>query len=211
VRFDACRKRIWFDQLRDRGLAQGKEPMTAAREERTWLEVMLMYEDFSTGLRARREFDAVASLLKLEVDFRVNFWRFDLLREPVLFDWATEEAAQADMVFLSAHGPNDLPAAIDFWLQRWLARRIGEPCALSVVLDHSARDTVATNRLLEELRAMAGPAGVDVFLGAADAPQKGWGAAVQEIQGYAETRVGMLEETLRPSALGSQRHFGINE
>jgi len=59
--------------------------------------VLLVYEDFSTGLRARQTFEEVASQLELDADFEVNLWRFDLLRESALRERAAIEAAKADM------------------------------------------------------------------------------------------------------------------
>ena len=182
-----------------------------APEERRWLDVLLMYQDISTGLRARRLLDHVAISLKLEVDFRVSLWKFDLLREPALLEQATEEAAKADLVFFSAHGPRDVPAAVNLWFQRWLGRKTGEPCALPVLLDLNSRDTAATNLLLETLRALAGPAGVDVFFDPADTPLAEWAAIDQDLRRRAETRTELLEKMPHRMESPSHRDWGINE
>ena len=113
---------------------------TPAREEKPGLDVMLMNEDFSTGLRARGLLDEVVNSLILEVDFQANLWRFDLLDEPALLELAANEAAKADIVFVSAHVQHDLPASIYLWFKQWLVRKGCEPCALAVVLDPSTEE-----------------------------------------------------------------------
>ena len=94
------------------------------------LDVLVVYEDFGTGLRARRALDQTAQQLTVEADLQVNMWSFGLLRAPALYEQAANEAAEADIVFVSAHGPDELPASLKLWVQRWLARKGGGPCAM---------------------------------------------------------------------------------
>jgi len=183
----------------------------AAGEGRQWLDVLLMDEDFSTGLRARRLLDEVVNSLNLEIDSRANLWRFDLLGEPALLELAADEAAKADIVFVSAHGQHDLPAAIHSWFKQWLARKGSEPCALAVVLDPSTKEAPERNRMLEALGTVGAPAGVEVFVHAAEAPESHWESAVQDIHWRGETRMAVLEEMLHRAELSSYREWGINE
>jgi hypothetical protein len=192
-------------------LKTGNRGGAPAREARPGLDVLLMYEDLSTGLRARRLLDEVVTSLNLEVDFQANLWRFDLLGEPALLELAADEAAKADIVFVSAHGQHDLPAAIHLWFKQWLARKGREPCALAVVLDPSTKEAPARNRILEALGAVGGPAGVEVFVHAAVAPESHWESAVQDIHWRAETQTAVLEEMLHRAELSSYREWGINE
>jgi hypothetical protein len=48
------------------------------------LDVMVVYEDFGTGLRARRALHQTAQQLAVEADLHVNLWNFGLLGEPLL-------------------------------------------------------------------------------------------------------------------------------
>jgi hypothetical protein len=184
---------------------------TAVREERPSLEVLLMYEDFSTGLRARRLLDEVVDSLHLEVDFQAELWRFDLLREPELLNRASDEAARADMVFLSAHGDNPLPPAVHLWLDRWRTRKGSDPCALAVVLDSTPEEAPVRNRIVETLGTFAGPAGVDVFVQTGEESPAGWESAVEDIRRRAETRTELLDEMMRQVELSPYREWGINE
>jgi hypothetical protein len=188
-----------------------KRDEVVVREEKRELEVLLMYEDFGTGLRARRLLDGVVNSLDLEVDFRVNLWRLDLLREPALLQRATVEAAHADMVFLAVHGENELPAAVHLWLNRWLEHKGSEPCALAVVLDPASEEAPARSRAMEALNTVARLTGVDLFVQAAQPPPTEWESAVQDIQRRAVTRTGLLDEMLHRQELSSHRDWGINE
>src|SRR5215472_3208286 len=97
-----------------------------------WLNAVVVYEDFATGLRARRTLEGLTQPLKADLGVRLNLWRFDLLREPPLRERVAQEAAEADVVFLSAHGRAELPVAVQQWLEDWFCRKGPEPCALAV-------------------------------------------------------------------------------
>jgi hypothetical protein len=188
-----------------------KDRETAVGEARARLHVLLAYEDFSTGLRARQAFEPVARQIEVDADFNVTLWNFDLLREPVLIERAATEAAKADIVFLSAHGQGELPGAVDSWLKQWFERRGAEPCALVVLLDTEAGDTEAPNRTWEALRATALAAGLDVFRPAPEALQTERAPAVDEITRPLETRTALPAHLLRSVELSPYWDWGINE
>ena len=185
------------------------ESEAAIGEGRQWLSVLLIYEDFSTGLRAKLLCDQVVNSLKLEVDFRVSLWRFDILREPALLERATDEAAKADIVFLSAHGPSDLPTAINLWFNQWLERRRDEPCALVVPLDVNAQDSAVAAQVIGWLQAAAGPKGVTVFPHFGEPPPSEGDLTIEAIHRRAHTKTATLDDIQRWP--GSNSHFGINE
>jgi hypothetical protein len=127
------------------------------------LEVLVLYEDFGTGLRAKHTFDGTMQRLAFDADVHVKLWRFDLLGEPALYDQAASEASEADIVFVSAHGQGELPVSVTWWLQQWLVRKGGEPCALAVSLDAGAGETPTAAEMLRAVRGIAERAGVELF------------------------------------------------
>ncbi|HWV99007.1 MAG TPA: hypothetical protein VNZ64_04865 [Candidatus Acidoferrum sp.] len=177
------------------------------------LDVLLVYEDFSTGLRARRAFEKVACQLKLDADFKLGLWKFDLLREQALLERVATEAAQADIVLLSAHGPDELPEAAHTWFELWFERRGGEPCALVVLLDTLAGDTAKAHQAWEPLRAAALAAGLDVFLHPAEELQTERQSALDETRPHPESRAALMDlgESLQRAEPPPYRHWGINE
>jgi hypothetical protein len=174
------------------------------------LDVLLVYEDAGTGLRAKQALDQTMLRLAVDTDVHVNAWRFELLREPALHQQAVNEAAEAEIVFFSAHGSEELPATVSLWFQHWLARRGGEPCALVVSLDTRERETPTANQMVVELSGMARRAGVDVFLHLEEA-QVERVPALEEVQRRAELRTALLGEILRQAERHSYRDCGINE
>ena len=171
------------------------------------VNALLVYEDVATGLRAKRALDQAMLRMAVDTDVHVNAWRFDLLREPALHQQAVEEAAEAEIVFFSAHGCEELPATVSLWFQQWFACRGGvEPRALVVSLDLVERETPAANQMLRELRQMARLAGVDVFLHLEEAQTES-----EPALGDVWHRTELLEEALRQAERHSYRNCGINE
>jgi hypothetical protein len=178
----------------------------APGEARARLDVLLVYEDLSTALRARQAFEQVRR--QIEIDAEVDLWRFDLFREPALLEWAATDAAKADIVFLSAHGQGELPGTANLWLEQWFERRDGGPCALVVLPDTPAGDTAAANQRWEALRAAAVAAGVDMFLHAAEARQPERQSTLDETRLRPETRGALAEGILHGVERHSYRHPG---
>jgi hypothetical protein len=187
------------------------EGKAAAGEAIGGVEVLLVYEDLSTGLRAREAFERVARQLELEADFEVELWKFDLLREPALLELAANDAATADIVFLSAHGQGELPGTVHLWLGHWLERRVGAPCALVILTDTLAGAPATANQRLEGFCARAMAAGVDVFLHAAEESPTERQPVPDQIHPHAETRIALTDELLHSVELHPYRHWGINE
>ncbi len=175
------------------------------------LSVLLVYEDLSTGLRARRAFEETARRLASEADFNVDLWKFDLLREPVLLQWATKAAADADIIFLSAHGYGELPHAVDLWLKRWLESRGGGPCALVVLLDQEAGDNAAATQALQGLHARALAGGVEIFLQAGGTLRTQQPSTLVDVQRDAKATAIIPGESHREFERHSYRDWGINE
>jgi hypothetical protein len=188
--------------------SHGGTPAGAATDS---LSVLLVYEDLTTGLRARRAFEAAVQQPELEADFSVDLWRFDLLREPALLRMAANQASKADIVFLSAHGYGVLPAAVDLWLRQWLEQRGGEPSALVVLLDDVSGEDAAANQALRALRARAVAAGAEVFLQAGELFQAQRPFAFDDLQRHPEAVTMMPEQSQGELERHAHRDWGINE
>ena len=138
-------------------------PSVVTAKERLRLHVIIIYEDFRTGLQGRQVVEEVARRLHFEVDLVFTLWRLDTLLEPEMFQQASDEAETANIVLLSGHGKRELPVVVKQWFLNWLANRGGEPSALAVSLDSTVRNIPAEIEPLDALRAAAEEKGVDVF------------------------------------------------
>ena len=47
-------------------------------------------------------------------------WKFDALAVPALREAAAQDAAMADLIFLSCHGTGELPMDVKAWIELWL-------------------------------------------------------------------------------------------
>src|SRR5256885_686123 len=125
--------------------------------------VVLLYQDLASGLRAIRAFNYVVHQLDMQADFRVNVWNFDLLLELVKRKRVGNEALDADILMLAAHGQRELPGAVHSWLKLWLNLKKDRSAALVVSLDASAKDSEGGNPILRRLRPLVTGAGVELF------------------------------------------------
>ena len=128
------------------------------------VNVMLLYEDAETGLRAKLSLAVVQKEGLLETGFRTKLWRRDLLRAEWLREQAAKEAAAADVIIMSMHGEQDLPGEVTDWLTRWIEHKTDRPCALGVLLDGSASQRHA-NPITRYLQGVAEAAGADLLWG----------------------------------------------
>ena len=174
------------------------------------LGALVVYEDFQTGLRARQTLYRLAHRLEADVESRLNLWRMDLLEEASLCARAAQEAAEADIVFVSAHGGEKLPAAVNLWMEEWLCQKGSERCALVLSLDAIAQRTAAATQTVAGLEALAQLANVDVFLDINESPAE-WESAFEEIHDRAETTTRLMDGILHEPGRQSFRHWGINE
>ena len=145
------------------------------------LDVLLLYEDLGTALRAKHSLDRLPGHLTAEAGLGTRVWRLDVLSEPLLAEQAAVEGAAADVIILSLHGRNELRAEARAWLSRWLHHKENRPYALAALLDpepaHPARD----NPVMAYLRRFAQAAHADLFCGFCDAPVLALGSSAGEI------------------------------
>ena len=173
------------------------------------LNVLLLYEDFGCGLRARRGFEQTVRQLDLLADFNISLWRFDLLWNPGIRDQALHEATLAELIFVSAHGQTELPAQVHLWLESWLIQKPAEPGALVLSLDAEHQASATATRMISALQAIAGPAGVEVFPHFGTSPTAEEGLAAENLHRRAVTRTTVLDNILTHPEYPS--HWGINE
>jgi hypothetical protein len=142
------------------GFGDGAEP----------LEVLLLHEDLQTGLRAKYILDNLEAKLATKPRFLIELWRFDMLQEPELQERAVQDAKHANIVIISLHGNDELPAVVRNWLDRWIKARSSSSCALVASLDASVQGSAAAEWTLDHLRRTAAAAGLDIFPHFGDIP-----------------------------------------
>ncbi|PWU18528.1 MAG: hypothetical protein C5B50_08860 [Verrucomicrobia bacterium] len=92
--------------------------------------VVIIYEDFETGKQARRTYDFLVENLGTDCRFENQMWKFDVLRIPKLREMAARDAAAADIIIISGHGGDELPADVKHWVETWQGQ---SPNAIALV------------------------------------------------------------------------------
>jgi hypothetical protein len=129
------------------------------------LDVLLLYEDLGTALRAKHSLDLLPGQLGLKAGWGTRVWRLDLLGEPLLAEQAAIEATAADVIILSLHGRSELRAEARDWLSRWLDHKEDRPCALAALLDPEPAQPGGDNPVVAYLKRVAEAAHADLFCG----------------------------------------------
>src|SRR5271165_1421220 len=96
--------------------------------------VLIFYEDFASGLRAKRSIDRLLHELEVDTDFLdVKLWSFDFVREPSARKQAAQLAGYFSMVIFSARHDHEPPFAVKEWMVEWLRRRGSASIAVAVM------------------------------------------------------------------------------
>jgi hypothetical protein len=109
--------------------------MLSRRGQPTRFNVVIMYEDFGTGKRAKKALDYVAEELGNDLEFRHSMWRLDILQEPKLNAMAAPAFAEADLLLISLREDRQLPAKIRALIDERLAQTANHDCALVALFE----------------------------------------------------------------------------
>ena len=113
------------------------------------VQITGLYEDFEAGVRAKVLIECVHAGMNLPVKFKLDFWRFDWLRERSLREIALNTARSSALVVVSATRAKSLPHQMERWISAWAQEKNGHPSAMIVLLP-KGRDGQARCQLLHE-------------------------------------------------------------
>lgn len=112
-----------------------REMLSGDRSPPTPFNVVIMYEDFGTGTRAKKGLDYVAEELGNDLEFRNSMWRLDVLQEPKVNIRAASALAEADLLMISLRGDRQLSAKIRALIDERLAQTANHNCALVALFE----------------------------------------------------------------------------
>lgn len=173
------------------------------------LDVLILYEDFVTGLRAAKRLDQVRELCGGAGEIRVTLLKLDCLLQPELREEGANNAPAAEVVLMSLHGDRPLEVPIERWLMKWIGQHGDHQSALGVLFDadkQAAEPVKETLLRLEEVMRLS-PADLLVGFG-------------PSMESDAETRLEQTKQGIQPflMATGGARgqfdgysHWGLNE
>jgi len=84
------------------------------------LNVVIAYADFSSATVAKQILEESLRVLSSHFVVKTTLWKFDLLNLPVLREIATQDAAEAQIIIISAHKEYGLPEGAKTWVESCL-------------------------------------------------------------------------------------------
>ena len=130
--------------------------------EKAWtVNAMVVYEDLPTGLRAQSSLDDLQNLWHPQPIFSDALWHFNLFRDPLFREQAVQDACDADLIILSAHGKAALPPELVDWLERWTGKKEGRQYIIYLLLDQD-QETAAGSPVGNYLTRVANKAEADL-------------------------------------------------
>jgi hypothetical protein len=172
--------------------------------------VVLAYDEDAGGIRAKEFFDTLVLDHGELFQFICHLWKFEVLREPRLFDAAARDAAWADMIVLAIRQSQELPAEVRRWIEHWLPSKQADSGALVALLGGRRGHVGSATAIGRTLRQLTESANVQVFCKEIDWPAMDSHFAVKI------TKPQLREESWRHAPLpspyaGQPRGWGLNE
>jgi hypothetical protein len=140
----------------------------------TGSEILVVYEDFASGLRAKRLFDQVLYPFDTSSQFRLNMWKFSLLGLPALRTQATRDALLAAVVCIAIGTPGDLPRELLRWAAEWLPQKKDDAGALVLLLGPADAAQAGALPSIQFLKNLAGEMNMEFFLHCAEPEAESW-------------------------------------
>jgi len=104
-------------------------------------KVVIIYEDGSTGKRAKLFYDKLIHQLEDECVFSLQLWSFQVLAIPEIRKPAANSIAEADFVIFSLRGEAELPPRLRMWIETWPRQFFDrDPMLIALVDKTTARD-----------------------------------------------------------------------
>ena len=168
--------------------------------------VVIAYEDFETGKRAMKTYDYLVQHLGEECTFKNQMWKFEVLALPKLREMAVKDASTADIIIVSAHGPDVLGYAVRDWVERWLAEERNAIALVGLFDSDSYFENPARRYLAETARR----ANLEFFSQPGLWPVKSGGNKSSDDEAWERNKTfSVLASVVREETAVS--HWGINE
>lgn len=144
---------------------------------KTCFKVVIAYEDYPTGARAKTTYDYLLRAFGRDCEFDHTMWRFDALRIPELRQIAANEAAQADMIILGAWSRSPLPVEVKTWTEQWLQQKSPRLSTLTVLIEnHTGGSAKTAASILDYWRDVSHRGRMDFFSQILNAPESAHGS-----------------------------------
>ena len=178
-------------------------------ERKQAINVAIVYEDYATGLRAKRLYDTLCRQLEPECEVNQSMWKFEVLSIPHLGAVAAEEAAEADLILISLRGDRDLPHGVKDWMETWAGEKAGQSSALVALFGEIEENESQIDTIQTQLRQVARRSEMSFFAEPAGSPSWDSGHSPDRIRVHSEAMSPVWADVIDNDP--TTRHWGINE
>lgn len=169
--------------------------------------IVVAYEDTATRDQAIILCDHLVEQLWEDLEFEVNWLRFDYLADPRIAADAMAAAASADMVIFSARADAELRPAAKSWIDGWVIKRDNrEGVLVSMIGGDPVREISPTHLYL---RGVAQQARMDYLSNVTDALSESVSGPIEALVHGAEKMLPAADRFLQQGSPPSR--WGINE
>ena len=99
------------------------------------LALLASFEDSVTGMRVKEFCQGLSCDLGQHCQIVEHIWLFSTFRLRELQEIAAQEAAEADLIVISVHQEEGLPAEVKGWINLWLRQKNSHRAVLVALLD----------------------------------------------------------------------------
>ena len=144
-------------------IAAGECLPAAALERRFALNAAVVYQDIPSRERVAQLCSRVARSIGRQ-SFHLRSWSFAELDQPEIFQGAVSAAVDADVMIVSLHAAEKLPAGFCAWIDAWLSRRQRPDGSLIALIGVSGRNGASSEYAQKYLRGVAWEARLEFLL-----------------------------------------------
>lgn len=131
-------------------------------------QVVIAYDSFSSGVRAKRFFDQHFAPSDPAGKYRCQMWDFAGLRPDCVRARAVRDALESDIVCLAVSSHDSLPEAVKAWAERWAQERGPRFCLMVLLLESPQTNAGGDRQLIQFLRNVAAKANADFLIAPLD-------------------------------------------
>ncbi len=178
------------------------------------LKAAVLYDEYSSGCRAKAFFDELMSRFDGAVPMSLVLWRMDLMQLPGAAHAALKDFGCADVVLLALRDEGSVPEAVLDWVESWARRRADEESALLVLWDcrepaiDNGRGPAAVLRRLQEL---ARRYGLSFFCEWGSEPSWESQSFVEGLRLREQASTPTLVQIMANADVADHRHWGLND
>jgi hypothetical protein len=160
--------------------------------------VFVAYQTFRNEQRAKVLLERIAGALPTEDSDRLPcaMWNFSVPATALNLKMAAESAYAADVIVIAAHEKGCVPATIENWVDHWLPKKAGTPCALVALLELGEQSTETPPVFESYLRKLAIQGNFAFFAETTNYPRQDGGHTTSLIDGVLERVFPSLPQNL---------------